>query len=258
LDVSVQKYHQRLFTLSLQVNHFLISSLLSLGKWIYRKSTACIDKAAEAQKTLNSCPFTIETLRREWSYQVVAQTKPLVQATATLAKRSIKAILDLKEYSEALANDITDLDTEIEKTVREGGAADELLFERSEIVSKKRSLDRNIEKRQADLGVSEKEDMKKLMNDKYLQARVQAKALKDRIQTKLRNRKFELERLNRVYHQVSASGKSHMNLRAYTIIEVCHQSITSRTMSTDISARSSPVSPSSSRDIMGSVPRSSR
>jgi SOS response regulatory protein OraA/RecX len=69
-----------------------------------------------------------------------------------------------------------------------------------------------IEKLRQELGVSEKANLKNLLNNKYLQVRLQAKALKDCIQAKLRNRRFEMEQFNRVYNRISASGMFSLNL----------------------------------------------
>ncbi len=56
-----------------------------------------------------------------------------------------------------------------------------------------------IRKKVEELGVDELSDFQSLLNSKFLQLRMNARALKMRIRQRLRDRKFELDRLERSY-----------------------------------------------------------
>ncbi|KAJ2936436.1 hypothetical protein H1R20_g659, partial [Candolleomyces eurysporus] len=197
-----------LFQLDLQVDFLRTQSLLQMGKWLARKSISCQEKEAIATAALNESPYTVDALQEHWAAQVCSQTQPLPRASTTLAKSSIKAILDMKDYVKALQVETGKVDSLLGKGE---GDIDELLSSRLELVSKKEEVEAQIIRKQQELGVSDAADLRKLLNNKYLQVCMQAKALKTWIQAKLRNRKFELERLNRVYHQASASERRLKN-----------------------------------------------
>ncbi|KAJ2911998.1 hypothetical protein MD484_g8421, partial [Candolleomyces efflorescens] len=157
-----------------------------------------------ANAALKAVGISSSILQEQWALQVDAQTQALPRASATLAKTSVKAILDMTGYLQALSAETRKVDFQLGKGE---GSVDDLLSARLDLVSKKEQLEARIARKKQELGVSEAADLHKLLNSKYLQIRMQAKALKTRIQSKLRNRKFELERLNRVYHQASASER---------------------------------------------------
>jgi hypothetical protein len=67
------------------------------------------------------------------------------------------------------------------------------------------------------LGVDERLDLRKLTNDLFLRLRMNARALKKRIRDRLRQRKFELERLERAY-RASVNG---MHLHHEVLPQAC-------------------------------------
>lgn len=62
-------------------------------------------------------------------------------------------------------------------------------------------------KRRAMLGISQRADLQQLKKNVYLQVRMNAHALKARLRDRLRQRKFELEKLERSYRN-TVNGKS--------------------------------------------------
>ncbi|KAJ3509968.1 hypothetical protein NMY22_g16119 [Coprinellus aureogranulatus] len=204
----VSGYHKRIFTIDLQVAWQQEQSRQDHGKWLLRKSHVCQGRLEEAERLIGNAGVPLSALREEWDLQVSTQTRPFVVATAGLAKKAITEILDLVEYGSVLQRDQAHVDEQLQVASRGGvGNVSELLSERMDLMSKRSDANAQVERRMKELGVSDQADLRALMNDKYLQVRVQAKALKDRIQGRLRNKKFELERLNRVYHQASASER---------------------------------------------------
>ena len=63
-----------------------------------------------------------------------------------------------------------------------------------------------LQRKQEALGVDARLDLQRLTNNAFLRLRMNARALKQRIRDRLRQRKFELERLERAY-RVSTNGE---------------------------------------------------
>jgi hypothetical protein len=70
-------------------------------------------------------------------------------------------------------------------------------------------LQEAIRRKRAGLGVRERTTLQRIQHDAFLQLRVNARAIKTRIRDRLRQRKFELERLERSYRQ-AVNGKSYV------------------------------------------------
>ena len=66
-------------------------------------------------------------------------------------------------------------------------------------------LNNTIAKKKKTLDVDERHNLSKLLNNKFLKLRVNALALKKRIRTRLCQRKFELEGLERAYRGTANS-----------------------------------------------------
>ena len=82
----------------------------------------------------------------------------------------------------------------------------EFTIELKDIRTQADGIQRAIQRKRASLGVDEHISLANLQRDKYLQQRMNALALKTRIRDRLRQRKFELERLERAYRH-TISGK---------------------------------------------------
>ncbi len=90
------------------------------------------------------------------------------------------------------------------------------------------------------LGVQDRQDYENLKTDKFLQLRMNARALKMRIRQRLRERKFELERLERTYRNaVNGKYNTYIDIVANTSTE-CTQT---RTYPINCNLRSSVESP---------------
>lgn len=187
------------------MHHLRGESLQALGTWILRKYTACLEKREGAQRLLAGSAYTGEHLRREWDAQVVEQTRPLARATGALAKSRIKAIVTLMELSDTLAKDIRAID---QKIAEGSGELDELMEARTQSRLRQVQVDEQVASKRAALGVEDRQDLRKLVKDKYLQLRLKTLAVKERLRAKLQGRKFELERVERAYQQshISANG----------------------------------------------------
>ncbi len=72
---------------------------------------------------------------------------------------------------------------------------------------KLKTIEATIKRRREALGVDGRLKLENLLKNKFVQIRMNARALKQRIRDRLRNRKFEIERLERAYRH-TMSGKS--------------------------------------------------
>lgn len=68
-------------------------------------------------------------------------------------------------------------------------------------------LSRTMKRRKARLGIQQRQNLDRVRGDIYLQLRMNALAVKTRIRDRIRQRKFELERLECGYRQ-TVNGKS--------------------------------------------------
>ena len=107
----------------------------------------------------------------------------------------------------SLQDDLKNLDDQLlSGNYAEDLEVGDILNMRKEVIEKTRKIVQLVDKKQQSLGVSERADLKKLLNNRFLQLRMNARALKHRIRARLQSRKFELSRLERAYCQASSNG----------------------------------------------------
>ncbi|KAF6747086.1 hypothetical protein DFP72DRAFT_992656 [Ephemerocybe angulata] len=181
----VSGYHQRIFTLDVQVSFLRKQSLALLEHWIKRKFLKCWEKCLAAIEVLGDLTYSDELLEEEWGHQVSSQTRPLARATGGLAKKAVKVILTLTEFSSSLAKEIRAIDKKAART-QSGDTLEDLLDARTHLESDQKNL-------------------AALAKDKHLELRMKTLAVKERLRAKLQSRKFELERVDRAYSHASAN-----------------------------------------------------
>ncbi|KAJ6535698.1 hypothetical protein B0H19DRAFT_1213812 [Mycena capillaripes] len=199
-------YHRRLYTLDSQIHHLQQASIRHLGAWLARCWAHCQEKRREAEETLRDCKQPMSVLRSEYKKQVEAQTKPLPKHSKNAGRLAIeevvrlrKGLVILKERVRSLEDVIVEGDwnvANIEITTRDLQVAKEKRSKHEAVLRRKESA----------LGVDEQRMLRHLVNSPYIQARMNARALKFRLREKLRTRKFELEPVTVTYH-VKKTGK---------------------------------------------------
>lgn len=209
IQADCEQFHQRIFTLDIQVHHLREQSLQSLGSWILRKYNQCIEKKASAVRLLANHAYTDNEIEAEWDAQVFSQTRPLARATGALAKTHIKTIITLIELSNTLAKEVRTIDQRI---AEEADGLEDLVEARERASLRKGQVDEQVASKRAALGLQDREDLHKLIRDKYLQLRLKALAVKERLRAKLQGRKFELERVDRAYQQTRISANGMISL----------------------------------------------
>ena len=190
------------------MKHLDKKSFEVMGKWLQCKWLTCLERKNEADKILHDLGLETSLLVNEWKQQVAAQTKPLARQSKNIANIAIKEILALYTAKKSFSVELGGLDDQLISGVYgDDMSVEDVLAARKVIMKKQGVIDANIKTKKKRLGVKDQEDLKKLMGNKFLQLKLNARALKQRLRDRLRNRKFELERLERAYRQSSSNGK---------------------------------------------------
>lgn len=215
----------RLYTLDTRIEHLEQENLLRLGRWLQRKTQQCQARRLEAEEVLTGCGHSDETLRTQWAAQVAAQTKPLPRkytCTPTYCSRcsleyaigqskhhgktAVEEAMRLRDNRDVKRRRVRDLEETIVSP----------LAQRFEVVAAQSALEEAInmrDKAEAAVGQAEQKlgvhalvQLRQLLNNPFIIARMNALAVKLRLRERLRARKFELERLERSFRK-QTNGK---------------------------------------------------
>jgi hypothetical protein len=176
---------------------------------LHRKWVSCQQRKAKAINSLDSLNISKDVLRAEWAAQIKEQTKPLVRRSANLANKAIEEILALKTTIHSYKTDMIRLEEMLETGQYEGDMdAGEATTQHEELQSKCNRFQRSIDHKRSALDVDGRLNLTKLLNNKFLQVRMNALALKRRIRSRLTQRKFELDGVERAYrHSTTSANK---------------------------------------------------
>ena len=168
-------------------------------------------------------------LRDSWATQVKEQTKAAPRKPLSLfyrvfltfyegqsrdkGKQAIEVILALQKSLDGYKKVVTDLEATLCQGEEDLDIVDVNIGLR-EAQAKISQISDTLRCRRAALGVSDKARLSRLKNDTYLRVKMNARALKKRIRDRLRQRKFELETLERSYrHTVN----SKLDIRCFYV-----------------------------------------
>ncbi|KAJ7710781.1 hypothetical protein B0H17DRAFT_1155465 [Mycena rosella] len=194
----VSGYHHRLYTIDLQIEHADKTSLGRLAGWLLRWTAHCEGKLREALEDLEACGVAEAVLRAQWADQIIVQTKPVTRKSHRflLGQAAVEQVLDARQKAQQLFNRVTSLEEFI---------ADEFCT------------------REQQLGVSETTTLNKLKHSDYYSAQMNAKAFKERLRAKLRDRKFELDPIERSFRRTRSENQR--NEHAGAAIKRCEPNI---------------------------------
>ncbi|KAJ7080149.1 hypothetical protein B0H15DRAFT_953635 [Mycena belliarum] len=196
-------YHNRIYTLDMQIEHADEASLKRLGEWIRRRHMHSAEKRRDAEKILAECGKPIALLRAQWALQVEAQTKPLPRRTKKKGEDAVNAVLLLRSSVKTRKTQVADLRREFLDAVMDeepDAPLRKIAFESaSEALAKAQS---QLSNKEAALGVTERQSLNGLGKSQYMQLRMNARALKRRLRDRLRARKFELDRVERSFRRL--------------------------------------------------------
>ncbi|KAJ7589213.1 hypothetical protein C8J56DRAFT_1004235 [Mycena floridula] len=194
----------RLYLLDSQVKQLDKKSTEGMGRWLARKWTALLERQAKAKEELAGAGVSVDELKQQWQAQVEEQTKPLQRQSKKLGSIAVQQILDLKELERVEKEDLADL-------LQASKDNDEVLSEIYDCRRRIKDLQNRINKKKAVLSVDATLDLNTLLDDSYLQARMNALAVKTRLRSQLRDRRFEVDALTKNYRNTGI----HALLKTY-------------------------------------------
>ncbi|KAG1809896.1 uncharacterized protein HD556DRAFT_1428135 [Suillus plorans] len=192
-SLRVSGFHQRLFVLDVQIRHLDTKSIQGYGHWLHRRWLHCQIKKNAALDGLLDLDVNKDILHAEWKVQIAHQTRPVPHKRQSKNKAAevITTILALEKTLDAHDTSVR----ELEMQLYVGAVANVVEFNLQLADARSR--------RQADLMT--------MKNDIYLTIRLNAHTVKTRIRDRLRQHKFELERLERSYRATVNEHKLRSN-----------------------------------------------
>ncbi|KAJ7432427.1 hypothetical protein B0H11DRAFT_2165331 [Mycena galericulata] len=193
----VTGYHLRLYTIDSQIEHADKMSLGRLASWILRQTAHCEGKLREAVAELQACGIPEAVLREEWAKQVTTQTKPLARTK-----------------SDQLFTRVTNLEEALQDPTN---SASVRLYAEMNLEDSRQAWQKEKEKTarlERQLGVNDTTVLRKLAHGEYYTARMNAKALKERLRSKLRDRKFELDPIERSVRRTTSENQRNEHASA--------------------------------------------
>ncbi|KAJ7318477.1 hypothetical protein DFH08DRAFT_971233 [Mycena albidolilacea] len=205
----VAGYHNRLHTIDSQIEHADKASLGRLGSWLVRRTVHCEGKRREAERDLTECGIEEDVLREEWKKQVAAQTKPAQRRSKTRGSAAVEEVILARKRVNALFQSMTvlrdalgDLDS----------TAHVLLYAESRVENAEaawRREQQKLKRLEQQLGVTDATLIEKLRHSDYYAARMNAKVMKDRLCQRLRERKFELDLIERSFRRSRSENQKN-------------------------------------------------
>ncbi|KDR70633.1 hypothetical protein GALMADRAFT_144532 [Galerina marginata CBS 339.88] len=204
-SLRVSGYYTRLYAIDTKIKHVDQTSLMGMGKWLRRKWIATMDRKADAMDALaivSDNGISEDIIRAEWAAQVEQQTKPLARQGKNLADKEIHAILILQEQVDAYTKEQAVYQDMLTTGNYESGLTIiEVEAYLNEFQTKIKNVLRSIQNKKNNLSIDDKASLKRLLGNKFLQTRMNALAVKQRIRERLCQRKFELNSLEQAYRK---------------------------------------------------------
>ncbi|KAJ7501610.1 hypothetical protein B0H11DRAFT_1713561 [Mycena galericulata] len=199
----ISGYHNRLYTLDCQIHHAEEASLLRLAEWIHRRYQHSANKRREAKAALEKSGKSVAFLRAQWSQQVTTQTKLLPRRSKTRGQQAVNTVMLLRAAVKTRQEGVDRLEAAFLDAVAEeraDAAIDQLRFETAKEALAK--VKEKLVQKETALGVTDRQELKKLTTSQYIRLRMNARALKRRLRDRLRSRKFELDKVERSFRRL--------------------------------------------------------
>lgn len=198
-----------------------------LGHWLYRRWFHCQRKKQSAKAILHACGIPEGVLRAEWANQLNEQTKPaprkyfdisscpdeaidgaLLGRAQNKGRRVIEAILALEKTLTVHDENIRILESRLlTQSLHEAFSTLDIPAQLDDLRAQRSRVTQALIHKKAAVGIEVRNLLADISTNDYLRLRMNARALKQRIRDRLRQRKFELERLERAY-RVTVNGKA--------------------------------------------------
>lgn len=193
------------------------------GDWLARRWLTCQKRKAEAGKALQKTGKDLAFLRKQWDLQVAAQTKPMPRMFITpptslhdrsyhpgrLKNKGRQAVMAILILDTSIASEQA-LVKKLDKLIALGRG--DFLEVSDQLTETNKRLQRAQDCRRSklnSLGISDTSHLACLRDNVFLRSRMNALAIKERLRDKLRQRKFELEKLERSYCRTVNGKPTH-------------------------------------------------
>ncbi|KAJ7776573.1 hypothetical protein DFH07DRAFT_766765 [Mycena maculata] len=203
----VSGYHLRLYTIDSQIEHADKMSLGRLASWILRRTAHCEGKLKDVVAELQTCGVAEDVLPAQWVDQVAVQTKPLARRSKTRGLAVVEQVLEARSKVTLLFERMMRMEEALQD---DKTPADERLYANMNHADTQKAWKQQKERvaqLERDLGVNHSTALKKLEHSEYYTARMNAKALKERLRAKLCDRKFELDPIERSIRQTASENQ---------------------------------------------------
>ncbi|KAF8126659.1 hypothetical protein K438DRAFT_1912444 [Mycena galopus ATCC 62051] len=205
----VSGYHRRLHTIDSQVEHADKASLSRLGSWLLRRTYHCEEKLRDTLAQLKACQKDEDELRAQWENQVATQTKPLKRRSKTAGETAVEEIILLRRRVDTLTKTVQDLQDCIADT---DSTAQEFIHAESKITGARAALQKEkakVNRLEQQLGITDAVAVRKLTHINYYMTRMNARILWERILSRLRGRKFELDVIERSVRRTRSENQKN-------------------------------------------------
>ncbi|KAG6806336.1 hypothetical protein H0H92_011697, partial [Tricholoma furcatifolium] len=193
--------HQRLYTLDRQVQFGTTEIQQNFGIWLQRRYKHIQQKLHLAEASIDSCEQTTVYLRDQWRLEVAHQTKPLPRQSRNAGRNAVQDLMRLRETRDELKHDVEIYNITLMQEDLNADEHMELMSDMRGAKEKLRDLTLKICHKESVLDVDEHAQLERLVKNPYIASRVNALAVKQRLQERLRSRKFELERVERSFRK---------------------------------------------------------
>ncbi|KAH8113030.1 hypothetical protein DFH11DRAFT_1511011 [Phellopilus nigrolimitatus] len=204
--------YQRLCLIDAQVQFLSNNNLFKLGAWLFNHTRQCYERLHAAEKEMLKCSISEDELALEWEKQVDEQTKALPRQSKSAARNAVEAICSLRSRSDAVRQRIRVLQRNI---ANEDLNTNETQKAIKELESTYTRLIKELTTKERALGARDKSKLESLINSPFINNRMNARAVKSRLRSKIQNRKFELQCNERPY----STQKSSSNRKKSELIE---------------------------------------
>ncbi|CAK5282226.1 unnamed protein product [Mycena citricolor] len=212
-------YHKRRYTLDAQIIHIHKGNLFRLGSWLSRRYADCCQHRQHATNALAECQHSLSVLRAEHAKQVTALSQPLPRQSKNAGKIAIQDVLRKTVAMDRLKNQMSQWNEAIYKEDADPVYVDFALQEYAKADAKLSKLAESVRRQKAVMGVEDKANLAKLVKSKYIQTRTNAAAAKTRLRNRLRQRKFELDRVE--HAKMTTHIEDAVRRRDRSIKDVC-------------------------------------
>ncbi|KAK7448049.1 hypothetical protein VKT23_013806 [Stygiomarasmius scandens] len=203
----VAGYHLRLYTLDSQFHFGNEESLLRMGHWIRRKLRLSEDKRAENEELLAESMKDVEFLRSQWVHQVHVQTQPLPAQSKMKGKLAVQECIRLRGAQQTLKKKMNMFQNILQNERAAQHEIADAEIELPKAIEGYTKMSEKVRQKEALLGVDEKTQLYRMVNNEFILKSMNARALKSRIGRRVVDRKWELERFERINRHKRSTKK---------------------------------------------------